>query len=892
MKFLLQKVFGTPQDKLLKKHSPTIQRIDEFESKYLSDENLNLPLLTQNFRTRIEQGESLDGILPEAFAAVRIAAQQTLGMRHFPVQIIGGIIIHNGQIAEMRTGEGKTLVATLPVYLNALVGKGVHVITVNDYLAKRDAVWMGQVYTALGMTVGVVSSQGSYIYREVSEDEHDQARDTEGAFAIESDYLMPCDKKEAYSCDITYGTNNEFGFDYLRDNMAQNQSQIVQRGHHFCIVDEIDSILIDEARTPLIISAPDTTSPQLYGVFSSIMPRLVADVDYTVDEKMRSVHITESGIDKVEKFLSIDNLYEDKGITFVHHLEQALKAQSLFKKDRDYVVTNNEVVIVDQFTGRLMPGRRYSEGLHQAIEAKEGVKIQQESKTLATITFQNYFRLYEKLSGMTGTAETSAEEFYKVYNLAVSPIPTNHPIARQDHEDLIFKTEQTKFEFIAEEIKSRTKKGQPVLVGTVSIEKSELLAKLLKNKGIKCNVLNAKQHELEGRIIADAGRKGSITIATNMAGRGVDIKLGGANASPDERNEILELGGLYVIGTERHEARRIDNQLRGRAGRQGEPGETQFFLSLEDDVMRIFGGDKIKDLMNRMNFPEDIPLKNSLLTKIIENSQSKIEGFHFDSRKNLLEYDDVMNKQRSIIYKKRSQLLLASSPITENIDELIKEQVGRSVAFHTNIDNIKDWDVDEIITDIRQLSNIEEISIEKEVKDCINGTETLEEKKSLITKLLTDFVHNNLIKKLENLPEEQLKHIIRRMYLQTIDMLWMEHLEVMDYLKTSIKLRGYAQKDPIVEYKNEAFGLFEKLLTSIDENFISTLLRAQFTFTPPLQASTQLDKNEIDLPSQTISSASPNQTSNHTNFDHQIKVGRNEPCPCGSGKKYKKCHGK
>lgn len=870
---ILRKLLGNPQDKLLKKLSPILEKVDTFEKKYLEQKDLNLPALTQTFKDRLEQGESLDDLLPEAFAATRIAGQRTLHMRHFPVQLIGGITIHRGEIAEMRTGEGKTLVATLPVYLNALTGKGVHVITVNDYLAKRDAVWMGQIYNALGMSVGIVTGEGSFKYREVPQEELDQIRDSEGSYNIEEAYLQRCTKKEAYACDITYGTNNEFGFDYLRDNMAQRQDQQVQRGHHFCIVDEIDSVLIDEARTPLIISAPDATSPQLYGVFASITPKLIPDTDYTVDEKMRSVHITESGIDKVEKSLGITNLYEEKGIAFVHHLEQALKAQSLFKKDRDYVVKDGEVVIVDQFTGRMMPGRRYSEGLHQAIEAKEGVKIQQESKTLATITFQNYFRLYEKLSGMTGTAETSAEEFYKVYHLGVTTIPTNKPIARKDQDDLIFKSEKTKFEFIAEEIKSRQSKGQPVLVGTVSIEKSELLASLLKKRGIKCNVLNAKQHESEGHIIADAGRKGAVTIATNMAGRGVDIKLGGANATPEEKQEIMDLGGLYVIGTERHEARRIDNQLRGRAGRQGEPGETQFFLSVEDDVMRIFGGDKIKDLMNRMNFPEDVPLKNGLLTKIIENSQSKIEGFHFDSRKNLLEYDDVMNKQREIIYKKRNDILSANTPITENIDELVKEQVGRSVAFHTNIDNIKDWDVDEILTDVRGLTNLEKITVEKEIRDIVAGQESLEVKKSSITKLLTEFIHNTFTTKLEGLPEDQVKQLLRGIYLQTIDMLWMDHLEVMDYLKTGIKLRGYAQRDPLVEYKNEAFNLFEKLLLSINENYISTLLRVQFTLRQPIPENT-IPEGITNKPSDTVEASSSKPEKIH---EHQSDTSTSKP---------------
>lgn len=871
----LNAIFGDPNDKELSRVKPIVAEINALETHYEPKSDDELRLETEVLKAALQEGASLDSVLARAFALVRESAKRTLGQRHYDVQLIGGIVLHQGKIAEMRTGEGKTLVGTLPTYLNALTGKGVHVITVNDYLAKRDAVWMGQVHAFLGLTVGVVTGEGAFLYSE-QDDETDEERDESASYKVEKSYLKPCSRTEAYQADITYGTNNEFGFDYLRDNMAQSKERMVQRGHNYVIIDEVDSVLIDEARTPLIISAPNAESPKLYQVFAGIVPKLIKDEDYSVDEKMRSVNITETGIDKVEKALNIENIYEDKGIAFVHHLEQALKAEALFQRDKDYVVKDGQVIIVDQFTGRMMPGRRYSEGLHQALEAKEKVAIQQESRTLATITLQNYFRMYDKLSGMTGTAVTSAEEFHKVYDLDVVIIPTNKPIARKDVQDMIFKTEQAKFRAIAKRVAELNQTGQPVLLGTVSIEKSEQIAKVFDEFNLNYNILNAKQHEAEGSIVADAGKKAAITIATNMAGRGVDIRLGGAEATEEEKQEVLELGGLYVIGTERHEARRIDNQLRGRAGRQGEAGVTQFFLSLDDEVMRIFGGDRIKGLMERFNFPEDEPIENVLISKAIENAQTKIEGFHFDSRKHLLEYDDVINKQREIVYKKRQDVLLEKTDISEQTKEQIREQVYRIVSFHTTIESTREWKLSEIAEDIQGLIPLDTNLLSK-LESIRDLDSKMDDKKQEIIKTLTELVEQQFDAKLEILEEEQRAKLQRTVLLQTIDMLWMDHLEVMDYLKTGIRLRGYAQRDPLVEYKNEAFMLFEKLLSSIQQQYIVNILRINVQVTPK--------------PSKEIEQAVEKST--QTTKDEDVpKVGRNDPCPCGSGKKYKKCHGK
>ena len=863
----LQKIFGDPNARTLSKIQPIVDTINSLEESYKSKSDDEIRAEIVQIKSDIqEKGTSLDEVLAQVFAIVREASRRTLGQRHFDVQLIGGIVLHQGKIAEMRTGEGKTLVATLPTVLNALTGKGVHVVTVNDYLAKRDAVWMGQIYNFLGLSLGIVTAEGSYLYKEVPEE--DRERDEKGSYEVEAEFLLSVTRKEAYEADITYGTNNEFGFDYLRDNMATSKDRMVQREYYFAIVDEVDSVLIDEARTPLIISRPDTDSPALYKTFASIVPTLKPETDYIIDEKMRTVNITESGIDKVEKSLNINNIYEEKGLSFVHHLEQALKAQALFHLDKEYVVKDGEIIIVDQFTGRLTPGRRYSEGLHQAIEAKEGVTVQQESKTLASITLQNYFRMYDKLAGMTGTAVTNAEEFHKVYDLDVVIMPTNREIKRIDLADVVYKNEKAKFKAIAQKVKELSQKGQPVLLGTASIEKSEALGQVFDKFGLKYTILNAKQHEAEGLIIADAGKKGAITIATNMAGRGVDIKLGGANATEEEKQEILDFGGLYVIGSERHEARRIDNQLRGRSGRQGEIGTTQFYLSLDDEIMRIFGGERIKSLMERFNFPEDEPIENVLIAKSIEGAQTKIEGFHFDSRKHLLEYDDVLNKQRGIVYRKRRDILLQKINLQEQTADLIKENVYKVVSFYSTSESTREWDLKAIKEDINGLIG-SKLDFGNNLESIRDKEGTIDSKKESITDYLVKTIEDILQKRFSSISEEQYKAIMNSVYIQTIDNLWMDHLEIIDYLKTGIRLRGYAQRDPLIEYKNEAFMLFEKLLTSIQTNYINTILRVEPTLP------TQLEQPKSILSGETIT-----------------RVGRNDPCPCGSGKKYKKCHGK
>lgn len=747
----IKKLFGDPSTAFIKKAQKNVSEINRLESEMerLSDEALRLK--TREFKDRLHAGETLDNILPEAFATVREVSRRVLNMRHYDVQMIGGMAIHAGNIAEMRTGEGKTLVATLPVYLNALAGKGVHLITVNDYLARRDAVWMGQIYYFLGLSVSVVNQQNtSYLYDESqTTPEDDRQRDELGSFKIDYDFLRPCTRKQAYEADITYGTNNEFGFDYLRDNLAVQKEQLVQRGHFFAVVDEIDSILIDEARTPLIISQPSAESDDLYVRFASIAQTLVKDTDYGVDEKLRAVTLTDAGIEKAEKSLGIDNIYTEKGIKYVHHLETAVRALALFAKDKEYVVNNGEIIIVDQSTGRMMPGRRFNMGLHQALEAKEGVAINQESKTVASITYQNYFKFYSKLSGMTGTAKTSSEEFLAVYGLDVITIPTHQTIARIDHEDLIFFNKQAKFRAIAKKIQEINSTGQPILVGTISIEQNELLSEYLRSMGVRHEVLNAKKHEQESQVIAQAGKKNAVVIATNMAGRGIDIKLGGEPAPDGAEEEVKQLGGLFVLGTERHDSRRIDNQLRGRAGRQGDPGETQFFVSLDDDLARIFGGDKMKSLMSRLNLPEDEPISNGMISRSIESAQKKVEGFQFDSRKSTLEYDNVLNTQRNTVYARRRKMLLA-----ENVD------------------------IQEYLFSIAQ----DKESLEKFVAD-----------------------------KIQEVGENPFWSTVRRIVLHSTDALWVEHLDSMSYLRNSVGLRAYGQRDPIIEYKKEGLEMFKRM---------------------------------------------------------------------------------
>lgn len=758
-----KKLFGDEHKTKLKSLNPLVIKINELEPVLSGLSDIELKEKTEEFKKRINEGESVDDILPEAFGVVREAAKRTLGQRHFDVQLLGGITLHQGNIAEMRTGEGKTLVATLPAYLNALSSKGVHVVTVNDYLSRRDGVWMGQIYAFLGLSVGVINQNESFFYDQthITDEEDDKLRDELGSFKVIHDFLRPCTRREAYSADITYGTNNEFGFDYLRDNIEYQEKDLRQRGHNFVIVDEIDSILIDEARTPLIISAPTADSENLYEVFANISKQLNKDEDYTVDEKQKAISLTDKGIEKAEKILGIDNIYTDKGIKYVHHLETAVRAKALFEKNKEYIVKDDEVIIVDEFTGRLQPGRRWSEGLHQAIEALEGVTVQKESRTFASITFQNYFRLYNKLSGMTGTALTSSEEFYKVYGLDVLPIPTNVEPRRIDRDDLIYQSEIGKFKATAKKVKELNEKGQPVLIGTVSIEKNELLSAFLKKEGVPHQTLNAKNHEHEGEIIAQAGKKGNVTIATNMAGRGVDIKLGGNPSTDEEQEEVKKLGGLFVLGTERHEARRIDNQLRGRSGRQGDPGETHFFVSLEDSLMRVFASDMIKNMMGRFGIPEDQPIENRMITRSLESAQTKIEGFHFDARKHVLQYDDVLNQQRMTVYNRRRDILTGS-----------REEI------ETVLDNIAGGD-----------------------------THTLK----------------TIVDKREQLGEEEFIKTVQRMLLQTIDMLWVEHLEMMDYMRSSVNLRAYGQRDPLVEYKKEGLRMFREMEESYKHHIRNVL---------------------------------------------------------------------
>lgn len=870
---ILERLFGAGNAREVKKLSSIVEKINSFADEYSTLKDEDLPLKTQEFKKRIQQGESLDSILPEAFALVKEGAWREIGQKHFDVQLLGGIVLHQGKIAEMKTGEGKTLVATLPLYLNALSGKGAHLVTVNDYLSKYQGEWMGRVYDRLGLKTGIIQNQGvSFIFDRGWN--KDQQGDEKIAAEVWNENLKPCSRAEAYAADITYGTNNEYGFDYLRDNMAQSSEQLVQREElNFAIVDEVDSILIDEARTPLIISSAAEESASLYAQFAAIVPRLQKDVDFAVDEKLKAVSLTDEGTAKLEKILGVENIYQPQTIALVHHLEEALKAQALFQKDRDYIVKDGEVVIVDEFTGRLMPGRRYSEGLHQAIEAKEGVQVNRESDTLATISFQNFFRLYNKLAGMTGTAATEAEEFHKIYKLDVVEIPTNRAMIRADKQDQIYKTELGKFTAIVEKIKELSEKGQPVLVGTISIEKSEVLSKMLKRAGVKHEVLNAKAHEKEAKIIAQAGRRGAVTVATNMAGRGVDILLGGSPQVKEDAQEVRELGGLFVIGTERHESRRIDNQLRGRSGRQGDPGVSQFYISMEDDLMRIFGGDRLKNMMERMGLPEDQPIEHSFISKSIESAQRRVEGHNFDIRKHLVEYDDVMNRQREVFYRKRKSILRLDIEKDESLNEEIKSKLS-----------------------------------EEELSDFEKTTKNVEPR---------------LVRDLE-----------RKVYMSIMDQLWVEHLNTMDQLRDSIGLRGYAQVDPLIAYKEESLRLFEALMRQIDDEAIDMLLKVKIEASPvktvqqptapanpleyhgadeaagaevikdtgdsletavqkaPEKAPVKTSDSGIKITVRDASKKMEQATRQQTQSAKNSRAGRNDPCPCGSGKKYKKCCGK
>lgn len=923
----LDRLFGDANQKYLNSLHPTVEAINALEKELeaLTDDQIKERSL--DLKKQAAEAKNLDDILIPAFTLVREAAKRTLRQRHFDVQLLGGMILHKGQIAEMKTGEGKTLTSTLAVYLNALAGQGVHVVTVNDYLAKRDAVWMGQIYDFLGLSVGTIQHEASFLYdsEKINQDK-DKIRDQ--GITVVMDYLKPVSRQEAYQADITYGTNNEFGFDYLRDNMAQDASQQVQRGLHYAIVDEVDSILIDEARTPLIISAPAEESTERYRQFSMLVNQLTENLDYNIDEKMRAATLTEEGIKKMEKALGIDNIYESKGIDTVHHLEQALRAKTLYLRDRDYVVKDNEVIIIDEFTGRMMPGRRYSEGLHQAIEAKEGVEVQRESRTLATITFQNYFRMYSKLAGMTGTAATEAEEMAKIYNLEVTVIPTNQPFIRKDLPDRIYRSERGKFKAIIREIQELHDQGQPILVGTISIEKNEMLGQMLEKAGIPHNLLNAKQHEKEAQIIAQAGQPGAVTVATNMAGRGVDIILGGSPFDQAKYEAIKALGGLLVIGTERHESRRIDNQLRGRSGRQGDPGASQFYISMEDDLMRIFGSDRMKNIMARMGIAEDTAIENKLISNSIESAQKKVEGHNFDIRKHLVEYDDVINKHRQVIYKNRQKILEffadKISEIGEGIKssgdlvlDYIKQEISNVVSFHTlSQKNQGDFNPAEIIETIKTIFPLTAdetdpatklIETNQKQNHHDERTEVIDYFYQLAQAKYQDLTED--INKSVELPDKAwtpMQLIERGLVLRSIDSLWVEHLTAMDKLRTGIGLQGYGQRDPLVEYKRESYNLFNELLDSIRKQIVYSIFKvrlAQKMTTPTARPSEQKFneqkagytpfKKEVEdrVQANQVLPSKPRDEAGH-------KIGRNDPCWCGAKKedgtpkKYKNCHGR
>lgn len=855
----------------IKRYQKVVDQINGLEPSMQALDDNALSAKTAEFKERLANGETLNDILPEAFAVVREASRRVLGMRHFDVQLIGGMALHDGRIAEMKTGEGKTLVATAPVYLNALTGKGVHVVTVNEYLSGRDGKWMGRLYNFLGLTVG----------------------------QIYHDMMAPM-RKAAYNADITYGTNNEFGFDYLRDNMAVIPEQMVQRPLNYAIVDEVDSILIDEARTPLIISGVAAKPTEMYLSISRAVSRLKPEVDYTVDEKMHAATLTAEGISKMENALGLENLYDDANTEYSHHVNQALKAYALFKRDRDYVVQDGQVIIVDEFTGRLMFGRRYSEGLHQAIEAKEGVKVENETQTLATITFQNYFRMYKKLSGMTGTAATEEDEFRNIYGLDVVVIPTNLPMQRIDYPDLIYRTVPGKFQAVVEEIIERHATGQPVLVGTVSIEKSEMLSDMLKKRGVPHQVLNAKYHEKEAEIVSQAGRPGMVTIATNMAGRGTDIVLGGnaeflarmelakkeeytleeeqtlINAYKEKTKEdskkVTELGGLAIIGTERHESRRIDNQLRGRAGRQGDPGSSRFYISMEDDLMRLFGSDSFKGMLDKMGMDDTTPIDSKLVSKSIETAQKRVEGRNFEIRKNVLSYDDVMNQQREIIYGQRHEVL-GGEDLAERVSGMIDDVVEKTIAGYSGVSKYpEEWDLTQMLQDCRVF--LPENMPEAEELVTLSAEEIID--------LFKTRAHAFYAAKEERLGSETMRELERRIILRIVDTKWMDHLDAMDQLRTGIGLRGYGQKDPLMEYKFEAFDMFQQMIDDIQKEVVEFLFRVEVEEAPKERA--------VVVTQASGGSDEPTQKKPIVKSD-QV-VGRNDPCPCGSGKKYKKCCGK
>ncbi len=875
---ILKKVFGTANDRELKRIQALVDKINALENGMSGLVDPALRAKTEEFKKRIEGGEMLDDVLPEAFAVVREVSKRTVGMRHFDVQLIGGIVLHQGKIAEMKTGEGKTLVATLPVYLNSLTGNGVHVVTVNDYLARRDALWMGPIYTFLGLTVGVIVHG-----------------------------LTDEQRQQAYGSDVTYGTNNEFGFDYLRDNMKFDLADYAQRELNFAIVDEVDSILIDEARTPLIISGPTEDSTDKYYKINRLIPSLKKDVDYTIEEKTKTAALTEEGNIKVEKMLGAGNLYDPSNVELVHHVHQALKAHALFHLDVDYVVKDGQVMIVDEFTGRLMPGRRWSDGLHQAIEAKENVKIENENQTLASITFQNYFRLYNKLAGMTGTAETEAAEFAKIYNLDVLMIPTHQPMIRGDNPDFIYKTEQGKFNSAVKEIEERHQKGQPVLVGTISIVKSETLASLLKKKGIRHSVLNAKYHEMEAEIVAQAGRYSAVTIATNMAGRGTDIVLGGNPEGlarqtlkgkeytkeewdrtleqckaqcADEKEKVIAAGGLHILGTERHESRRIDNQLRGRSGRQGDPGSSRFYLSLEDDLLRIFGSDRIAGLMGKLGMEEDVPIEHRMVSRAIENAQKKVENHNFEMRKHVLEYDDVMNQQRKVIYEQRRQIL-AGTNLQEEALGLAEEMLDGIVDFYCPEGAYPEtWDI----------TGLNDVLAAKFSYHAGRDIDPRSLSREEFRGKLWEALKKGYEEKEQQIGPEVMRHLEKVFMLQSVDHQWKDHLLAMDHLKEGIGLRGYGQKDPLIEYKKEGFDMFEEMKQRIVESTVENLFRIKVAAREQSEEIERKQKRQIANLSFVGAGDAAVKPAEPVHVG--AKVGRNDPCPCGSGKKYKKCHGK
>jgi len=853
-------LFGDSNEKIIKNMRHTVDEINSQEQNYSHLSEIELKTHTTKLKNSLKtKSVTLDDILVEAFCLVREASKRSLNQRHFDVQLLGGIALHEGKIAEMRTGEGKTLVSTLATYLNALEDKGVHVITVNDYLARRDAEWMGEIFNMLGLTVGVLQHESSFIY---SSEENNEK-------------LISVQRNKAYNTDITYGTNNEFGFDYLRDNMTTERALKVQRPLNFAIVDEVDNILIDEARTPLIISGPSSQSPNEYYKFAKIVPRLSLEKDYTIDEKHKNVSLTIEGTDQIENYLNVDNLYDPDNFNSVHFVENALKAHALFQKDREYVINERQIVLVDEFTGRLMHGRRYSDGLHQALEAKEGLKVQRETVTYATITLQNYFRMYPKLSGMTGTASTEAEEFWKIYKLEVIEIPTNKPMLREDSSDLIFQDQKSKMEAILKDVKSRHESMQPILIGTTDIEKSEILSKNLKNIGVKHSVLNAKHHEKEASIIEEAGRPGAVTVATNMAGRGTDIVLGGKNPDSKEEwetlhNKVLGLGGLHIVGTERHESRRIDNQLRGRAGRQGDPGSSSFYVAMDDELMRRFGGERIKAVMDWAGMDTSTPVENKMINRSIESAQTKVESYNFDIRKQLVEYDDVINAQRDIIYKERNKVLTEAADLKSNINQIIFEKTQELISDFIPENHSPNWDPSEMINEFNLMFNS---SLKFKDKSFFISTQRNEIEEYLQKHTLSVY------EELENhLNPEILRQLEKSVMLQSMDSNWVQHLTNIDNLRQGIGLHAYGQRDPLIMYKKEAHEMFQNLEYKIRQDIAYSIFNVKLQTNP---------NNQI----KNVTNLNKNDKVNNNSISKNLKTGRNSPCHCGSGIKYKRCHG-